>query len=211
MEKGEFWNQITTLWPIVIPLVSFVIYKLIPYLKTTIIRFRVDNTKLASDVFVYELFAELAVLLGGLFGTVIFGESTWENMFIQEYVRAWLVLSVVYLVGIFVICYREGERQKKNILYNILLGSIFNLMIFGQLYASLQDAYDENTDRIIYAFVFSILLVQVYVNLRLTIDKNATYVVFMNQGETYQTTHRPVKRGKDYYVTLINGKKKWKR
>lgn len=52
------------------------------------------------------------------------------------------------------------------------------------------------------------MAIQIYINIRLTIDKNVTYVVLMNRGETYKTTHRPARRGKDYYVTLINDKKK---
>lgn len=201
-------EQMKILWPICVAVVSFTVYKFIPYLRTKIVKYKFENMELVEALIGYELVGEFFVLLVGLDMALLFGKSTKDNMIMKEYVCAWGLLSIIYLIGIFILLHNKGEKRLPKVAYTIILGAVFDSAFFIQLYVSLQDTYDERNDWFFYAVIFIILISQVLINLKMTQEKKVKYIVYISEQEMYKTTYEPVKRGNYYYITLLNDEKK---
>lgn len=202
LEVIEKWR------PVFVAIGSFVIYKLIPYFQTKIFKNKYVNEEATFLLIGYEMIVSMVMQLLIVFVIVIFGKSTWEKPVASEYIKVWMGGTVLYLVGIVLIVLLRKKEGKKKCIKNILLGGIVQLILSWQIFLILIDSYDETLDWIFYLSVISVLLIQASENLEPKRIKNVRCLVYTGGKKIYDTPYEPIKRGKYFYVRIVDGNEK---
>ena len=201
-------DAIEVLWPVFVAIGSFIIYKLVPYLQTKIFKNKYVNEEVTFFLIGYEMMGSIVMQVLIVLGIILGGESSWEKLVASEYIIAWIVVTVLYLIGIGIIVLIRKKEGKKRYIKNILLGGFVHLILSGQLILMLADAYEDKMDWFFYLTVFCVLLIQISENLEPKRVKNVRCLVYVGENTTYDTPYEPIKRGKYYYVRIVDGNKK---
>lgn len=183
--------MLEVLWPIFVAIGSCIIYKLVPYLQTKIFKNKFVNEEMTFFLIGYEMISSMLMQILILLGIIIWGESSWEKLIFKEYIIAWIVVTIMYLIGILLIVFLRKREGKKKYIKNILLGSFVHLILSVQLTLILADAYDEKIDWFFYLFVLCVLLLQTFENLEPRRIKNVNCLVYTNSN-TYETPYEPI-------------------
>lgn len=126
----------------------------------------------------------------------------------NEYINVWIVATILYIVGIAIIVLVKKKEGKKKYLINILLGGLVHLLLSSQFFSIVIDSYDEDMDWFFYLAVFSLLFIQISENLEPKRIKNVKCLVYADKKNPYKTPYEPIKRGKYYYVRIVDNENK---
>jgi len=192
------------IWTISIAVGTFFIYTFLPYLKTNIFKFKYYNMNMLFFLFEYELLGAAVANLISIVSCVMIGKSTWERLKKGEYIIAWVIVTIVYLVGIVIIERFTRELGKRRYITNCLLGFGIHFILSLQVIL-VNEGYNDN---VFYFIAFGIFILQVILNIKVKEVRSVTYLIAAD-GIEYQTMFEPIKRGKFFHVreVLDEGKK----
>lgn len=201
-------DVIEVLWPVFLAIGSFVVYKFIPYVQTKIFKTKYVNEEVTFLLVGYERIGSMVMQLLIILAIIRFGESTWEKLVPIEYAKSWLVVTIPYIVGIAIIISLQKKEGEKKFLKNIFLGGIVHSILSWQLFLMVIDSYDDTIDWFFYLSVCSMLFIQISENLEPRRIKNVKCLVYADKKKPYDTPYEPIKRGKYYYVRIVDKNKK---
>lgn len=203
----KYFEIINAIWTIVVAAVGAFIYKFIPYLKTKIFIKEYYNKKMFFILCEYEMIGMFVGNVGAMVFAVIFGKSTWQSIIFKEQEIAWIIFAVIYLVGIIWIVKRKTEKGKGKYISNIFFGALSYLAISVQFLLIQKNSYSEQYDNIFYIIILMLIFVQGINNIKPEKMRYIIYKVFTD-NEEYITTFEPTKRGKFYFIRIIEKNKK---
>ena len=92
----EVFDKIEILWPILVAMGSFILYKFIPFMKTRINKYEIYDEEVAISLITYEMVGALLLQIFIAVGNIFWGKSTWNELLLNEYIMAWPITLVVY-------------------------------------------------------------------------------------------------------------------
>lgn len=197
------------LWPILVGVASFLVYKFVPYLQTKIFKDRYMNEDAAFLLVGYEMLGSILMQAFMVIAIIGIGKSTVDAVVLIEYIFGWLIVTILYLVGIVIVVWRKKKEGKKKYLLNIILGGFVHIALSIQLLLVAKNVYEEYIIWIFMFMVFTIVILQISENIEVKRVKNIKCVVYtVDNGRRYITRYEPIKRGKYYYVRMVNKDKK---
>ena len=120
MSFSSLLQSLNLMWPIIGGILGVLIYKIIPYLQTKIQEHRCYNIDNVFILIIYELLGTGIIAFLAIFATIIFGQSTWETIYLIEYGVVLLLSIIIYVIGIIVIVRLKTEGGLKNYIENII-------------------------------------------------------------------------------------------
>ena len=205
----EVFDKIEILWPILVAMGSFILYKFIPFMKTRINKYEIYDEEVAISLITYEMVGALLLQIFIAVGNIFLGKSTWNELLLNEYIMAWPITLVVYLVGVGVIIlyWKKKKEKEKRYLVNIVYSGVIYFFISWESILILTNTNNIAFDCYAYVFVVSMLIIQGFENLKIKKIKNVRYLVFTNEINIYKTPYEPIKNGKYYYIRIVNNNK----
>ena len=207
MELTNIVDVLNSVWTILIAAGGLIIYKFIPYARTKISKYKYYNDIACFILLEYELIGTFVAFIVELLLAIDFEKSTWKKVIIEKNVQACIVVTLIYILGIFWIVRKKSEKKSISMcVFNIIFGGLIYITIVVQFVLILEDKYDNKDDYIYYLIVFGVAIVQVCANIIPRKVKSVKYII-ITSDEAYITSCEPIKRGKYYFVKIIDEKK----
>lgn len=206
MELSNIVDVLGLVWTIGIAIGGFIIYKLIPYGRTKISTNEYYNVYACFISLEYELIGTFVAIMVELLMSINFKDSTWKRFIIEKNMQAYIVVTLVYILGIFLITMKKAEKKPIYMcMRNIIFGGLIYITLAGQFILMLEEKYDEKDDYKFYLIVICVILFQVFTDIIPEKVKNVKYIV-LTRDEKYDTLCEPIKRGKYYYIKITDEK-----
>lgn len=204
----NYVNKIAAVVPVVISLVSIIIYKLLPYLKNKISEYNYLNMKVLLVLINYELIGSLVFILISVFlAPVFFRTSSWKVILLRDYLLMSVFPFLIFILGIVVCIRKERESNKCKYLSNILLGIIIYISIYSTTILSFWDKDIKNYNSSLGIIICMIIILQI-TNIRDPVKvKEVEYVVYVASKEKYKSYVKPTKEDGFYVIKINNGKR----
>lgn len=156
----------------------------------------------------YEIVGPFIAQILAVVFAVILGKSTFQYVLWQEYLKTWMIVTIIYLIGIVVIVKSKTEKGKKNYIYNIVIG----LIIHGVMTAQLLDVIKNNkpySESPVY-LQFIVIVMVILLNFKCDKIKRIKYVIYTDEKK-YYTLSKPRKSGKLYCIKISRKENEWKK
>lgn len=207
MELSNIVDVLGLVWTIVIAVGGFIIRKLIPYGRTKISTNEYHNVNACFFLLEYELIGTFVAIMVELLLSINYKDSTWKTVIIEKNMRVYVVVTLVYILGILFIVMKKAEKKSVHMyVYNIFFGGLIYIILAGQFILIFEEKYDEKDDYIFYLIVICVILVQVLADIIQEKVKSVKYIV-LTKDEKYDTLCEPIKRGKYYFIKVTDEKK----
>jgi len=193
------------IWTVLVAIVGCVVYKFIPYVRTKISINKNYNINTIFWLIEYELIGTFIGNLVRLLCSINFSKSTWEYVVFEKNEWWGIVIVLPYLLGISLIVKFKTERKPRKYLSNIFCGGMIFVVLAVQFLLMLEDKYEEKDGFIFYLIVFLFGLLQFKINVKTDRVKSIKYKVITKEEE-YNTLCEPIKRGKFYFIKMIDEK-----
>lgn len=206
MSFQSFLEGLDIIWPI-IGSILLMISKIGLYFKTKVQEHRFYNMDSTYVLIEYELIAPGIISLLAIFSTIIFGQSTWENVFFLEYGIALISHIIIYVIGIIVIVRLKMKGGLKNYIINILLAVFIYIFLLGPFFLEVIDKKNSTIEFICILCVFLLFLLQIVLDVKMERVISLEYYVY-TANEEYTLLYKPIKYGKYFYLRIHDENKK---
>lgn len=200
-------DVIQVIWTIFIGISGFVVYKVIPELKTRIFVHKNMNEDLYFALVIYEMFGILFFDILAIVCSVLIGDSTMEHLILIEYLLFCIVMMLIYWLGVFIIIWYQKKEIKKKHLKNFFWSGIIYLTISLSITGSEVNANEDTVTVMSILLATAMLLGQYVATLENIKTKNVTYIVY-TKDENFKSGDAPVKNGDFYYISVTDEKGK---
>ena len=129
---------------------------------------------------------------------VILGKSTFQYVLWQEYLKTWMIVTIIYLIGILVIVKSKTEKGKKNYIYNIVI-QLLDVIINNRPHSE-SPVYWE----------FIVIVLVIFFNFKCDKIKRIKYVIYTDEKK-YYTLSKPRKSGNLYCIKISRKENEWKK
>lgn len=203
-------NVINIYFLIIVSVLSAVVKKIYPYLKTKINIYTFKNLDMAFNLLKYEFGGTLFGILAGIICPIFFGEkSTVKYIFFTEYLMASMIAFIIYLTGIIYIIKKMRKKSDCKYFINLFYASLIFLPML--IYLGLSFLVDEYKKflGIAYMLIGLSSLFQALENIEIIKVRRITYMIY-TKNKTYMTVKKPVSKGNSTVIKIIDKKGKIK-
>lgn len=199
----EFIENLVNICPIIIAVVGFVLNKFIPYVKTKIVTKKYYNFKFLFVLIEYELLATFFLMIVVLILSVDFEQLNDNYIEYNINYKIFILITILYVIGICLITKFKHEKGVKRYIGNIILGVFIYMFIFFPFFMICNNIYEEKFSILLDGLIICFIILQILLNVEIEKVKNITYKIF-TKDKKYKTIVEPIKKGKYYYVNLID-------
>ena len=201
MINEDYLKFIEVLWPVFVAIVVFYVRQVIPYFQTKIFKYKHYNLEMSFWLAEYEMLGALVTQILVMFFIIVCGKSTWNNLILKEYIIVLCIITILYLLGIFLIIKWKKEKGGSKYLRNVFLGLFINGLLSFQFVIITFFEYEQSVNKYIYFFVVGMLLIQILVNHEDERLNTIEYKIYVGD-EVLCTKREPIKRGNYFFIKL---------
>lgn len=156
----------------------------------------------------YEIVGPFIAQILAVVFAVILGKSTFQYVLWQEYLKTWMIVTIIYLIGIVVIVKSKTEKGKKNYIYNIVIGLIIHVEMTIQLLDVIINNRPHSESPVYWEFIVIVLVI--FFNFKCDRIKRIKYVIYTDEKK-YYTLSKPRKSGNLYCIKISRKENEWKK
>lgn len=206
MEIKSTLEMLKIIWPIFVAIGGFVIYKVVPYLRTEITINKYYNATTSFVLIEYESIGTLVASVVAMVFAIIFGKSTFKLMLFGEWCIAQIAVILIYLLGIYLIVKFKTEKGPQKYIRNLFFGIAIYIIVSVQILLILVNKDEKKYNAVLFLFCIAFIVLQVWYNIELEQIKSIKYIV-LTKEENFYTLYKPVKRGKYYFIRITDKEK----
>ena len=192
--------MIEVFWPVFVAMVGFIIYKIIPYFRTKIFIYEYYNIDLLFYLLEYEMIGSFVAHIIILVTIIAFGNSTLQRLVLKEYICVWFVITIIYLLFIYIIIKVKKEKGNPRYLLNVILGFFIYGILSVEVLNSSETVNNENITTIFLLWLIMIFF-QIFLNLKEEKIKDIEYRVHVEE-KVYISKLEPIQRGKYFLIKI---------
>lgn len=204
----EILNKIVSCWSVLVTVCGTIFYKLLPFMKTRIIKNRYGNDESTMYLVGYELIGAVFIHLIIVVEVLISGRNSLNELTWNEYAMFWGIPTIAYLIGIKIIVQVWKKEGKKKYIKNILYGGLIHFFISWQILTMMVNINNTWMDCYFYLVVIGIAVIQIITNLEIKKTKNIKYLIYTDENDIYVTRFEPIKRDKYYHIRMMDDKRR---